>query len=53
MTGTGLIKNFRTGHRHKRWSKTSKQLRNLRKPMVVHSTYSTIMRKLGFKMRTF
>ncbi|KAK9835006.1 hypothetical protein WJX81_003595 [Elliptochloris bilobata] len=30
VTGTGLIKHFRPGHRHKRWAKTSKQLRNLR-----------------------
>jgi len=53
LTGTGKVLFFHPGHRHKRWSKTSKQLRTHRRSAVLHSTYATTMKKLGFKMTTF
>ncbi len=53
LTATGKVLFFRPGHRHKRWAKTSKQLRNLRKSVTMHDTYAHTMKKLGFKMTTF
>lgn len=44
---------MRTGHRHKRWPKSSDQNRKLRGGRNLFKTYATILKKLGFTRRTF
>ena len=49
----GKILHMRTGHRHKRWPKSSDQNRRLRRNRVLYKTYATTLKKLGFARRTF
>ena len=49
----GKIRHMRTGHRHKRWAKTSNQNRKLRRGRNLFDTYATTLKKLGFTRRTF
>eukprot|EP00250_Pteridium_aquilinum_P022517 c25399_g1_i1 orf=1083-1499(-) len=49
LKANGEYKRWRAGKRHNAHSKTNKQLRQLRRPAVVHSAYATIMKKLNFK----
>lgn len=44
---------MRTGHRHKRYPKTSDQNRSLSKARNLFQTYAITMKKLGFKRRAF
>ncbi|CAK0763565.1 hypothetical protein CVIRNUC_003071 [Coccomyxa viridis] len=53
LTGTGKIRHMRTGHRHKRYPKTSDQNRSLSKARNLFQTYAITMKKLGFKRRAF
>jgi len=53
LAGTGKIRHMRTGHRHKRWPKSSDQNRKLRGGRNLFKTYATILKKLGFTRRTF
>lgn len=45
---SGEYKRWRAGKRHNAHSKTNKQLRQLRRPSVVHAAYATVMKKLNF-----
>ena len=49
----GKIRHMRTGHRHKRWAKTSDQNRKLRRGRNLFETYAITLKKLGFTRRTF
>ena len=51
--GAGKIRHMRTGHRHKRYPKTSDQNRSLSKARNLFQTYAITMKKLGFKRRAF
>lgn len=53
MTANGKILRFRPGHRHKRVVKSGRQNRELGSAVVVHPTFATIMKHLGFKRRSF
>lgn len=44
----GEYKRWRAGKRHNAHSKTNKQLRQLRRPAVVHDAYANIMKRLNF-----
>ncbi|KAI5066590.1 hypothetical protein GOP47_0019214, partial [Adiantum capillus-veneris] len=48
LKANGEYKRWRAGKRHNAHSKTNKQLRQLRRPAVVHSAYATVMKKLNF-----
>jgi ribosomal protein L35 len=52
-TGTGKIRYMRPGHVHKRCKKSSRHNAQLAKTQLVQPAYAKIMRKIGFKMRSF
>ncbi|KAH7283234.1 hypothetical protein KP509_35G066900 [Ceratopteris richardii] len=48
LKANGEFKRWRAGKRHNAHSKTNKQIRQLRRPAVVHSAYAKVMKKLNF-----
>ncbi|KAK9814093.1 hypothetical protein WJX72_000547 [[Myrmecia] bisecta] len=53
LTATGLVRYFRSGHRHRRFIKSNKQRRGLKKSAIMHDAYATTMKRLGFKMTSY
>lgn len=53
MTGNGGFKRFSSGYVHKRFSKSGRQKRGLKRKSMLHKGYVQVLKKLNFKIRTF
>ncbi|GMH32567.1 hypothetical protein BSKO_00401 [Bryopsis sp. KO-2023] len=53
MNGKGRYKRFAAGYVHKRFSKSGRQRRELKKKVMLHKGYHYVLKKLNYRSRTF